>query len=96
MKQYYVYLLASEQNGTLYTGITSDLKKRIWEHKNNIIKSFTKKYDVHNLVYYEIHGDVEQALLREKKIKKWRRTWKLKLIESMNPKWEDLYDELFW
>ena len=94
MKQYYVYILASRKNGTLYTGVTSDLLKRIYEHKQNLMDGFTKKYHVHNLVYYEVHNDIGEAIAREKQIKKWKRRWKIELIEKMNPHWKDLYDEI--
>lgn len=87
---YYVYILASQRNGTLYTGVTNDLKRRVWEHKHDLVKGFTEKYSVHLLVYYEIHEDIEQAILREKQIKKWKRIWKLNLIEGKNPNWDDL------
>jgi putative endonuclease len=93
-KNYYVYILSSKRNGTLYIGITSGLKKRIFEHKNNLIDSFTKKYKVHNLVYYESTNDIKSALLREKRLKKWKRDWKIALIEKENPEWKDLYDSL--
>ena len=93
-KKYYVYILASKRNGTLYIGITSNLFKRIYEHKNNLIDGFTKKYNVHNLVYYEMTEDVSIALAREKQLKKWKRNWKIELIEKNNPKWKDLYFEL--
>ena len=89
-KQYYVYLLASKQYGTLYTGITSDLIQRIYQHKENLVDGFTKKYNVHQLVYYEIHLDVTEAILREKRIKKWKRQWKINLIAKDNPQWFDL------
>ena len=88
--QYYVYILASQKYGTLYTGITSDLTGRIYQHKTNQIEGFTKKYGVHLLVYYEIHEDVNEAILREKQIKKWYRAWKINLIEENNPHWLDL------
>ena len=91
---YYVYILASQRNGTLYTGITNDLKRRIWEHKHDLVKGFTREYGVHILVYFEQIEDVEQAILTEKKIKRWRRKWKLELIEKQNPKWRDLYVEI--
>jgi len=93
-KNYYVYILASKKNGTLYIGVSSNLKKRIFEHKNNLIDGFTKKYKVHNLVYYEQTTDVKSAILREKRLKKWKRCWKLALIEKENPEWKDLYDSL--
>jgi putative endonuclease len=94
MKQYYVYILASRRNGTLYIGVTSDLLKRIYEHKQNLIDGFTKKYSVHALVYYEAHNNIEEAITREKQIKKWERAWKMRLIEEMNPEWDDLYDQI--
>lgn len=94
MKQYYVYILASKRNGTLYIGVTSDLKKRIYEHKMNSVEGFTKKYHVHTLVYFEQFGDIENAILREKRIKNWKRNWKIELIGNKNPQWRDLYDEL--
>ena len=94
MKQYYVYILASKKNGTLYIGITSDLVKRIYEHKQNLIDGFTKKHNIHDLVYYEHHNKVEEAIQREKQIKKWNRKWKIRLIEEKNPGWNDLYNEI--
>ena len=93
-RQYYVYILASKRNGTLYTGVTSDLVKRVYEHKNNLIGGFTQKYDVHNLMYYEVTESVESAIRKEKQLKKWRRDWKIRLIEKGNPEWKDLYQEL--
>ncbi len=89
-----VYLLASKRNGTLYTGVTSTLLKRVWEHKNNVIEGFTKKYGVHTLVWYEVHETMESAIQREKTIKNWKRAWKIKVIEEMNPQWRDLYPDL--
>ena len=89
-----VYLLASKRNGTLYTGVTSDLLKRIWEHKNNQVEGFTSKYRVHTLVWYEMHDTMESAIQREKAIKNWKRVWKIRTIESVNPTWRDLYPEL--
>ena len=93
-KQYYVYLICNKNNTTIYTGITSDLKRRIWEHKNKIRKGFSSKYNLYKLLYYEIYQDPENAIIREKKIKSGRREKKIELIESMNPKWIDLYDSL--
>jgi putative endonuclease len=90
-KQPAVYILSSKRNGTLYVGVTSDLVKRIWEHKNNLVEGFTKRYGVHLLVWYELHGSMDTAIQREKRLKDWRRNWKVQLIESTNPKWEDLY-----
>jgi putative endonuclease len=94
MKQYYVYILASKKNGTLYIGVTNNLPKGVYEHKNNLIEGFTRKYNVHNLVYYESYGDVYAAIAREKAIKKWKRAWKIELIEKSNPLWKDLYCEM--
>ena len=94
MKQYYVYILASSRRGTLYIGVTSDLIKRVYEHKHKLIEGFTKKYDVSQLVYYEIFEDIERAIQREKNLKHWIRSWKIKLIETHNPDWLDLYDEI--
>jgi len=94
MKQYCVYILASGKNGTLYAGVTSDVIKRIYEHKHNLADGFTKKYCVHMLVYYEVHTDIREALAREKQLKKWNRCWKLRLIEQNNPDWTDLYCEI--
>lgn len=91
-----VYILASRRNGTLYVGVTSDLVKRVWEHKCDYIEGFTKRYKVHQLVGYEVHSDMITAISREKALKGWRRRWKLQLIESMNPGWRDLYGELMW
>ena len=93
-KEFYVYILASKRNGTLYTGVTSNLIKRIWQHKNDLIDGFSKKYNVKNLVYYEAHSNAESAITREKRIKKWRRAWKLRIIEEKNPGWKDLYEEI--
>ena len=89
-----VYILSSRRNGTLYVGVTSDLVKRVWEHKNNVVEGFTKRYGVHMLVWFEIHANMESAILREKAIKKWERKWKLKLIEKDNTQWNDLYSDL--
>ena len=89
-----VYLLASKRNGTLYTGVTSNLKKRIWEHKNDLVESFTSQYAVHTLVWYEVHETMISAIQREKAIKNWKRAWKIKVIETLNPCWCDLYPDL--
>jgi putative endonuclease len=94
MKQYYVYLLASKKNGTLYLGVTNDLLRRVYEHKNNLVDGFTKKYNVYNLVYFEAYEDVHSAIQREKQIKKWNRQWKIDLIVKNNPDWRDLYPEI--
>ena len=94
-KQYYVYILASRKNGTLYNiGITSDLIRRIWEHKNKVVEGFTSKYHVDKLVYYEIFGDPENAIKREKRLKFYKKKWKIDLIEKCNPEWKDLYMEI--
>jgi putative endonuclease len=93
-RQYYVYLLASKRNGTLYIGVTSNLVKRVHEHKNNLVEGFTKKYNVHHLVYFETTEDINSAITREKQMKKWKRAWKIELYEKSNPKWRDLYFEL--
>ena len=93
-KQPAVYILASKRNGTLYVGVTSDLVKRVWEHRNNLLEGFTKRYGVHDLVWYEMHEDMESAIQREKRLKEWKRKWKLQLIERTNPKWEDLYERI--
>jgi putative endonuclease len=87
-------MMASQKNGTLYIGVTSDLIRRVWQHKNNIHDGFTKKYRVHNLVWYEVHRDVKEAIRREKQMKKWRRQWKINLIEKENSDWSDLYENL--
>jgi len=94
MKSYYVYIMASKRIGTLYIEVTNDLIKRVYEHKNNFVDSFTKKYGVHSLVYFEQCDDIESAIFREKQLKKWNRKWKLELIEKGNPQWKDLYEEL--
>jgi putative endonuclease len=93
-KHYFVYILASRRNGTLYTGVTGDLRRRVSEHRNYAIEGFTKRYTVHRLVWFEVHWDASAAIRREKCIKKWQRSWKLYLIEAMNPHWDDLYDSL--
>ncbi len=91
-KQPAVYILASKRNGTLYIGVTSDLPKRAWEQKNDVVEGFTKRYRVHRLVYYELHEDMESAIRREKHMKKWNRAWKLELIEKQNPDWSDVWE----
>ena len=93
-KSLYVYILASKKNGTLYIGVTNDLKRRVFEHKNGLIDGFTKKYRVNRLVYFEKIDDPYLAILREKRLKKWNRAWKIQLIEEKNPDWKDLYDAL--
>ncbi len=89
-----VYILASQRNGTLYTGVTSGLVKRTWEHKEDIVAGFTTRYGVHLLVYYELHDEIVAAITREKQIKKWNRAWKIRLIESTNADWRDLWFEI--
>src|SRR4051812_39419971 len=93
-KQPCVYILASARNGTLYIGVTSDLVKRVWEHRNEFVAGFAKKYSTHDLVYYEAHDEMLAAITREKQIKKWNRKWKLRLIERDNPEWEDLWPQI--
>ena len=92
MKVAYVYIMTNKRNGILYTGITSNLIQRVWQHKTNAFPGFTAKYKVHRLVYYECHDSVLEAIKREKNIKAWKRKWKLQLIEQLNPNWNDLYD----
>jgi putative endonuclease len=94
MKQPCVYILASNRNGTLYVGVTSNLVQRIWQHKNNLVEGFTKKYGVHTLVWFEQHETLESAFCREKALKEWHRAWKLALIEEQNPQWCDLYEQI--
>lgn len=91
-KSYFVYILATQRNGTFYVGITADLVRRIWEHKQGAVDGFTKKYGVKNLVYYEVFNDPESAIKREKRLKKWSRESKMKAIEKINPEWKDLYE----
>ena len=95
LKRFYVYILASQRNGTLYIGITNNLRRRIFEHKNKIIKGFTTKYNVDKLVYWETYAAPGQAIYREKEMKEWRRRNKTNLIEKDNPTWRDLYNDLF-
>lgn len=94
MKNYYVYILSSKRNGTLYVGSTSDLIKRVFEHKSKFIAGFTAKYNVSKLVYFEEHDSYVEAARREKRLKNWCRQWKLNLIEEKNPQWDDLYETL--
>jgi putative endonuclease len=93
-KQFWVYTLASQRNGTLYIGVTSQLATRVWQHKNKIADGFTAEYGVDKLVYYETHSSAEAAIVREKQMKKWRRAWKIELIEGLNPEWRDLYEDI--
>lgn len=94
MKPGFVYIVTNKRNGTLYTGVTSDLIQRIYQHRNAITDGFSKKYGTKMLVYYEAYDDIAEAILREKQIKKWNRAWKIRIIEGMNPEWQDLYVEL--
>jgi len=94
MRQYYVYILASRRNGTLYIGVSNDLVRRIREHKEGLVEGFTKKYNVHRLVHFETYKGVRDAITREKRLKKWKRDWKIRLIEDTNPAWADLYNEI--
>jgi putative endonuclease len=94
MRQPAVYILASGRNGTLYVGVTSDLHKRTWLHKHDVVDGFSKQYATHQLVYFELHSNILSAINREKQIKKWNRAWKLRLIEERNPAWRDLYDDI--
>ena len=94
MKQLCVYILANKPNGTLYVGVTSDLVRRVWQHKHDMVEGFTKRYGVHTLVWYELHATMAQAIAREKRLKEWNRDWKLVLIEKDNPTWRDLYTDL--
>lgn len=89
-----VYILASQRNGTLYVGVTSNLPGRVWQHRSDVLESFTKRYRVHDLVWFEMHETMESAITREKAIKAWKRMWKLQLIEKTNPYWRDLYPEI--
>ena len=90
----YVYIMASRKNGTIYIGVTSDLVKRVWQHKNHILEGFTKAYNVDKLVYYEVWQDELASIEREKRLKHWNRNWKIKLIEKDNPEWRDLYEDI--
>ena len=93
-KKGYVYVLASKRNGTLYIGVTSNLTERVRQHKNDTFEGFTERYGIHRLVYFEEHSGIRDAIVREKQLKKWRRAWKLRLIEEQNPNWDDLYEQL--
>ena len=94
MKEPCVYILSSRYHGTLHTGVTSDLIKRVWQHKSHLVQGFTRKYGVHQLVWYELHATMHEAIAREKAIKEWKRAWKIELIEQSNPQWHDLYNEI--
>jgi putative endonuclease len=95
MKTYWVYILASKRNGTLYVGVTNNIIRRVYEHKQKLIKGFTERYNITQLVYMEESNDINRAIHREKCIKEWKRAWKLQLIEEKNPNWKDLYEDLF-
>ncbi len=94
MKTPCVYILTNKPNGTFYVGVTSNIMKRIWEHKNNSVESFTSKHDLHRLVWFELHETMDSAISREKSVKRWKRLWKKRLIESKNPEWKDLFKHL--
>ena len=94
MKQSFVYMMTNKKKGTIYTGVTGNLPSRVWQHKNNVIEGFTKQYKLHQLVYFEQCEDIRTAIQREKRIKKWKRAWKVELIEKLNPDWKDLYEEI--
>ena len=94
MKQPCVYIMTNKRNGTLYTGVTSNLVQRVWQHKNNLVEGFTKRYGTHTLVWYETHDTMSKAIMREKRVKEWKRAWKLEMISAFNPDWHDLYDDL--
>ena len=94
MKRPCVYIMTNKRNGTLYTGVTSNLAQRVWQHKNNLVEGFTKRYRTHTLVWYETHDTMSDAIVREKRVKEWKRAWKLEMISVFNPGWRDLYDDL--
>jgi putative endonuclease len=94
MKEPCVYLLANKRNGTLYLGVTSNLVQRVWQHKNDLVEGFSKRYQIHMLVWYELCPNMESAIAREKAIKEWKRKWKIELIEKTNPQWRDLYEDI--
>jgi putative endonuclease len=93
-RQFYVYIMANKRNGTLYIGVTSNLVQRAWQHKEEQVEGFSSKYGVKLLVYFEVHVTAESAISREKQIKKWKRAWKLNLIEQSNPEWKNLYETI--
>jgi len=93
-RSYWVYILASRIGGTLYIGVTNNLVRRVYEHRNGLADGFTKKYQVHRLVYFEQYSDIEAAITREKRLKRWNRAWKIQLIEELNPNWDDLYPQI--
>ncbi|MFM8771021.1 MAG: GIY-YIG nuclease family protein [Candidatus Kapaibacterium sp.] len=93
-KQPAVYIMASKENGTLYVGVTTNLTKRVWEHRNSAVSGFTQRYGVKLLVFYELHGSIYDAIVREKQLKRWKREWKIELIEKFNPSWKDLWNDI--
>jgi putative endonuclease len=96
MKQYYIYILTNQYNTVFYVGVTNNLIRRVYEHKNKLVKGFTSKYNLNKLVYYEVFSDVRDAIYREKQIKSWNRKKKIEMIEKFNPEWKDLYEEIIW
>jgi len=96
MRTYFIYIVASGKNGTIYIGVTNNLGKRIWEHKNKIVVGFSSQYDVNKLVYFEDYSEINMAIKREKRLKEWPRQWKIDLIEKPNPQWVDLYDKIHY
>jgi putative endonuclease len=96
MKQYYIYILTNQYNTVFYVGVTNNLIRRVYEHKNKLVKGFTSKYNINKLVYYEVFSDVREAIYREKQIKSWSRNKKIEMIEKFNPEWKDLYEEIIW
>ena len=96
MKQYYIYILTNQYNTVFYVGVTNNLIRRVYEHKNKLVKGFTSKYNIKKLVYYEVFSDVRDAIYREKQIKSWSRKKKIEMIEKFNPEWKDLYEEILW
>ena len=94
MKKGFVYIMSNKQDGVLYIGVTSDIVKRVYEHKNGFVDGFTKQYHLKNLVYYEIYDDIEEAIKREKQLKNWHREWKIELVNKQNPHWKDLYESI--
>jgi putative endonuclease len=96
MKQYYIYILTNQYHAVFYVGVTNNLIRRVYEHKNKLVKGFTAKYNINKLVYYEVFSDVRDAIYREKQIKSWSRKKKIEMIEKFNPEWKDLYEEIIW
>ncbi len=94
MNTYYVYIITNQNNTVLYIGVTNDLKRRIYEHKNTIFKGFSSKYNIEKLVYYEIHNNINEAIVREKRLKEWKREWKDRVINELNPTWDELYEKI--